>query len=153
MPQLYCLFKEYNVIKSDDLWQHIVQVLENKEWEQTKGHVVTIYLLILTCIGKTCHQRDGKFEYQKSNSVFLIQTSEKGMSLAVKSSIQQLSTVLSHLLPTQQHQHISRTMTTLYRASKAQSMFMSAWLPWSKQKWPMQQTMTISFTSDRFFTL
>lgn len=158
MPQNYFLFKEYYVIKGDYLWLHIIQVLENKEWEQTKGHVVSIYLLILTCIGKTCHQRIGKFDKcQKSNSVFLIQTSEKGKSLQGKPCSEIIHSAakrsaLSHLLPTHPHQHSSRTMTVLYRASKAQSMFMSARLPWSEQKWPMQQTMTRSFTSNGFFT-
>lgn len=94
----------------------------------------------MTCIGKTCHQKDAKFDKcQKSNSGFLIQTSEKGMSLAVKSSIQQLRTGLSHLLPTHPHQRGSRTMT-------AQSMFMSTRLYSVGHKWPMQQAATESFT-------
>lgn len=76
---------------------------------------------------KNCQHRKAKFDKcQKSNSVFIIQTSEKGMNLAMKSSIQALSTVHSHLLPAHTHKHSSRTTTALYRAYKEQSMFMAS---------------------------
>lgn len=112
------------------LWLRIIRVLR-KQGMWTDQRMGCLYFSLdidmhkKKKILKTCHQRNAIFDKcQTSNPVFLIQTSEKGMSLAVKSSIQELSSAFSHPLPTHTSKHGSRMAAALYRASGAQSMFM-----------------------------
>lgn len=88
---------------------------------------------------------------QESNSLFLIQTSEKGMSLAVKLSIQELSAVLSHLLPTHtsktQHQDHDSTLQSSYSAKHFHDHDHFPHLNRNGPQRPLQQAGTMRFCS------